>query len=521
MKRIQWAAFGAIFLLGACVQLIGIEEPIDPPPGDAGGSSGGMVDDPCKDNAPMGTPCNETGVCDGLGNCQLGNGSACSLDSQCFNMHCVDGACCDSACTGRCQACAGQGTDGTCGFIKAGTDPNDECTAGACDGAGECKADISIPCTQATECATGFCVDGVCCATACTETCKACNVPEQVGSCVDAPSAVDDQNSTPTCTGTNQSCNGQGECKLELGQTCTSPTDCLWSSCLDGVCTPPSCNGLPAACGLMGNENCCASNAVEGGSYNRGNDVMFPAKVNGFRFDRFEVTVGRFRKFVEAYQGNTSIITGAGKHPSIAGSGWDSAWNTSLPVNKTALMSALKCNGTYETWRDTMGGNESLPINCVSWHVAFAFCIWDGGRLPTESEWNYAAAGGTEQRKYAWPDAEGIDANHAVYNCRGDGSAPNSCAFGDILKVGSKSPTGDGRWQHADLTGSVWEWTLDWFDAYVAPCNNCAKIDTGTNRVIRGGGWYPDASQQGTGHRNSKDPAVYDSGIGFRCARNL
>src|SRR6185503_5212427 len=101
-------------------------------------------------------------------------------------------------------------------------------------------------------------------------------------------------------------------------------------------------------------------------------------------------------------------------------------------------------------------------MNCVSWFEAFAFCAWDGGRLPTETEWNYAAAGGNEQRVYPW--GANIDLTKASYDCAGDGSGtgtPN-CMFSDMLPVGSRSPQGDGKWGQADLAGNVWEWTLDW-----------------------------------------------------------
>ena len=58
----------------------------------------------------------------------------------------------------------------------------------------------------------------------------------------------------------------------------------------------------------------------------------------------------------------------------------------------------LKCYPGYQTWLDTPGTptEEDYPINCIDWYEAFAFCIWDGGYLPTEAEWGYAAAGGQQ-----------------------------------------------------------------------------------------------------------------------------
>ena len=128
------------------------------------------------------------------------------------------------------------------------------------------------------------------------------------------------------------------------------------------------------------------------------------------------MTVGRFRAFVNAGKGTQANppSPGDGAHPLLGQSGWSSSFNGSLPTDTTALRAALKCSGSYDTWTDTPGGNETLAMNCLTWFDAFAFCAWDGGRLPTEAEWNYAAAGGSEQRVYPWGAT--IDSTKARYS---------------------------------------------------------------------------------------------------------
>jgi sulfatase modifying factor 1 len=272
---------------------------------------------------------------------------------------------------------------------------------------------------------------------------------------------------------------------------------------------PPSCVGLSHTCGPTGTASCCASALVPEGTFWRSNDAAAVATVSSFRLDVYEVTVGRFRKFLAGYPGNKPTA-GSGKNPNNpADPGWDAS--SPLPSSQAALRSAVACEpGRNDTWTDTPGANESRPMNCLTRYVAGAFCIWDGGRLPTEAEWNYAAAGGDEQRRRPWsnpPSSETMDSSYAVY------------ATSATANVGAHSPKGDGLWGHADLAGNIWEWVQDSHAAYVTPCTNCANLTDGLDGLIRGGSYAEDGSYLFSWNRLSDPPSKLSADIGVRCAR--
>ena len=274
----------------------------------------------------------------------------------------------------------------------------------------------------------------------------------------------------------------------------------------------PSCQGLPSSCGPDQKSSCCASALLPAGTYNRSNRAEAPATVSAFALDAYEISVGRFRKFVAVYSQDMTAA-GAGKNPGNLelDPGWDIAWNAKLPANAGALSAALRCQ--FGTFTAAAGESESLPVTCVSWYEAFAFCVWDGGRLPSEAEWNYAAAGGAEERAYPWGAALPTD-SYAVF-------CPGSC--GKVQRVGSR-PLGDGKWGQADLVGNAWEWNLDVFvNPYPqTPCLNCANTTaTSTSvRVFRGASAGNEGSYLLSATRNSRTPADHNGFIGARCARN-
>ena len=323
-----------------------------------------------------------------------------------------------------------------------------------------------------------------------------------------------------------------------VGLTCEAEGFCrtpgATETCAAVLETFPSCVGLADNCGPTGGDDCCSAEPVPGGTFFRSYDVAgdgmypsmsYPATVSAFRLDKYEATVGRFRKFVEA-GGGTRVnppAAGAGAHDKIAGSGWDASWDEMLAVDAMALIAVVKCDATYQTWTDTAGSNEALPINCVTWYEALAFCIWDGGYLPTEGEWNFAAAGGSEQRAYPWssPAASlAVDCSYANFH---NGTVycvnpPN----GAVNRVGNESPRGIGKWGQADLSGNVWEWTLDWYASpYDNPCIDCADLKPATARVVRGGFYGLDASTLRGAFRNGAAvPSRRGADVGMRCARS-
>ncbi len=276
---------------------------------------------------------------------------------------------------------------------------------------------------------------------------------------------------------------------------------------------PPSCQGLANTCGPASAASCCSASAVAGGSFDRSNLATAPATVSRFTLDDYEVSVGRFRAFVAAYAQNmTAMGSGKNSHDLGANPGWNTLWNARLPATAAALASALQCPGG--TFTPAAGANESKAVTCVSWYEAYAFCIWDGGRLPSEAEWNYAAAGGSEERSYPWGMAAPDD-TLAVF-------CPGSC--NQVLAVGSKAPSGDGKWGQADLVGNAWEWNLDVYtNPYPkAACNDCAiaPADSSDARVFRGGSAGNVASFLLASARYSRSPGDHNGFVGLRCARN-
>lgn len=255
--------------------------------------------------------------------------------------------------------------------------------------------------------------------------------------------------------------------------------------------------------------------AIPGGSFFMGSDdglsLEKPAHqvvVGPYCIDEFEVTVDRYKACSDA---------GRCKR---AGTG--NQWEGLSDKDRKAFDPL--CNIRDPAAR----GNH--PINCVDWEMAEKFCSEQGGRLPTEAEWEFAARG-PDGRRYPWGDEEpaadylnacgrecvvwgaknGVE-EKAMYDAD-DG-------FATTAPVGS-FPKGASRYGVQDVVGNVWEWVADWYGAYGKEEQEDPKgPSAGDEKVIRGGAWNGSyASWVRPTFRYKDKPSKRSYGIGLRCAR--
>ena len=155
------------------------------------------------------------------------------------------------------------------------------------------------------------------------------------------------------------------------------------------------------------------------------------------------------------------------------------------------------------------------PVVHVDWNDAQNYCRWTGGQLPTEAEWEKAARGGLEGKKYPWSNEEPSCQKSAE-----NGAQFSDCS-GETISVGSFSANGYGLF---DLSGNVWEWVSDWYDSgYYAssPSNNPSGPSSGNSRVLRGGSWLNNEYYLRSANRYRYYPTYTSSGnLGFRCSRS-
>jgi formylglycine-generating enzyme required for sulfatase activity len=293
-------------------------------------------------------------------------------------------------------------------------------------------------------------------------------------------------------------------------------------------------------------ESCCTSLEVPGGTYYRSyytNSQGEPAgeansaTVSGFRLDKYLVTVGRFRQFVSAWNGGSGYTppAGSGKHTHLyggnglaaIGGGYEPGWVASDDSNIAPTSTNLAMGGgpaDEATWTASVGSQENLPINGVNWWEAYAFCIWDGGFLPSEAEWEFAAAGGNQQRQYPWGSTvpgtacPGSGCQYVIYNCDYPNGSGTCSGAANIAPVGTAT-LGAGLFGQLDLLGDLAQWNLDWFVADLGvECIDCAGLTVTSGRVQQGA-YFRAMVVVSTPDIFYDTPSDRNFGVGFRCAR--
>jgi len=278
---------------------------------------------------------------------------------------------------------------------------------------------------------------------------------------------------------------------------------------------------------------------IAGGEFLMGTDgdYGFPADGEGpahaveldpFFIDETCVTNEQFNGFVNA----TRYQTDAEKF------GWSFVFYGHLtpPQQETAvrlhvLGSEWWCHVDGATWRHPEGPGSNIkqrwshPVVHVSWGDAQAYAAWAGKRLPTEAEWECAARGGLVQKRFPWGDELEPGGRHRMNVWQGAFPAHNTCADGYYGPAPARSfkPNGFGLY---NMTGNVWEWCWDWFDAgyyRASPRKNPTGPAAGGRRVMRGGSYLCHASycnRYRTDARSSNTPDSSTTNLGFRCVRD-
>ncbi len=266
-------------------------------------------------------------------------------------------------------------------------------------------------------------------------------------------------------------------------------------------------------------------------------DIGFPAdgegpvrkvRVDPFRIGACAVTNSEFDKFVKA----TRYSTEAESY------GWSFVFRAFLPRSLDRRLPPVVAEAPWwaavqgATWRRPEGPSSNVkkrmdhPVVHVSWNDAMAYCEWSGTRLPTEAEWEYAARGGLQGKRYAWGDELTPDGEHRCNIWQGAFPGNDTCEDGYSGTAPARSFPPNG-FDLYNMSGNTWEWVADRFSPTYhqrGPRHNPKGPPNGDSRAIRGGSYLCHESycnRYRVAARSANTPDSSTGNLGFRCARDV
>ncbi len=307
----------------------------------------------------------------------------------------------------------------------------------------------------------------------------------------------------------------------------------------DGGCCSPSrgtANGARAtSVEVAGNSPASTSGmiALSGGVFELGadNPWAYPddgetpreVEVSPFMIDARAVSNADFAEFIAA----TGYVTEAEQF------GWTFVFGGLLPEDfpaTRAVAAAPWWRQVYEAdWCHPEGPQSDIadradhPVVQVSFNDALSYCAWAGKRLPTEAEWEFAAGGGLAGAVFPWGGEREPGGEHRMNVWQGRFPNENTVADGyyGTCAVDAFPPNGYGMF---NVTGNVWEWAADWFDAAFRDRDrrtDPAGPPSGTHRVQKGGSYLCHESycrRYRVAARQGSEPDSSTGNLGFRCA---
>jgi iron(II)-dependent oxidoreductase len=229
--------------------------------------------------------------------------------------------------------------------------------------------------------------------------------------------------------------------------------------------------------------------------------------ISDFAMAAHQVSIGDFAEFVED-DGYTEE-----RHWSVGGLTWKRANDAHHPVYWRHSPDGLEYR-RVNTWRP-VHLDAGLAMSHVCYWEAEAYCNWASRRLPTEIEWEVAAATAPDRQREPWFPWGSRDPRPDEANLDG--------LNGGVVAVDAH-PSGDAGWGHRQMIGNVWEWTSSTFGPYPHFEPDAYRDNSepwfGTRKVLRGGSWATKNRYVRSTYRNFFEPHRRDVVAGFRtCAK--